>query len=410
MPKLANFAEANQYMSRFYNNSRTEYTLDNMRQMMVFLGNPQDKLRVVHVAGTSGKTSTAYYIAALLTAGGYNTGLTVSPHVDQLNERVQINGQPISETKFCDSLSEFLEIIQKCPVEPSWFEVIVAYVYWYFSSQKVDYAVVEVGLGGQKDGTNVVTRPDKVCVLTDIGLDHVGILGDSLGEIAAQKIGIAQPTNTIFTYQQPQEVMDVYTATSNKLGAKLNIVGRPTYDTSSVPRYQQRNWLLAYKVYEFLQNRDNLRHLTSQVLRETKQILIPGRMEAHKIENKTVIMDGAHNAQKMAAFIASYKKLFPETKPAILLGVKEGKEYKELIPLLKPFAESIITTSFESSQDLPIKSMPAQKLADAFGKTRTKVRVIDDHDEAYKTLLKSSEEVLVVTGSFYLLGQIRKHT
>ncbi len=403
MPQLSNFNSVNQYLSRFYENSRVEYSLDNMRRLMKYLDNPQDQLRVIHVAGTSGKTSTAYYIAGILSRGGYKTGLTVSPHVDHLNERVQLNGQPISENDFCDAISRFLGLIANSPIKPSWFEVVVAFAYWYFCEQKVEYAVVEVGLGGLKDGTNVVHHADKVCVITDIGFDHVGVLGNTLAEIAEQKAGIIQPGNVVFTYRQPNEVMDVIKRKTESVNGRLKVV-----DDFHPNNFQKRNWHLAHAVYEYVGERDNLRYLTSQELEATKQIVIPGRMDIRKIGGKTLIMDGAHNVQKMTAFLKRFNELFPAAKPAILIGVKEGKEYKELVPLLKPLASRVITTSFESSQDLPIKSMDAEELAKEFITQGLKTKVVPDHQEALRILLKCPEDVLLITGSFYLLGQIRR--
>lgn len=370
---------------------------------MKYLGDPQDQLKVIHIGGTSGKTSTAYYAAALLSKGGYKTGLTVSPHVDQLNERVQINGRPISEKEFCAAISHFLDLIAKSPVKPSWFEVVIAFAYWYFAEQRVEYAVVEVGLGGLKDGTNVIHHADKVCVITDIGFDHVGILGETLSEIAEQKAGIIQPGNVLFTYRQVNEVMHVIKKKTDAMQGKLKVV-----DDFYPDNFQKRNWHLAHAVYEFLGERDNLRYLTSKELDETKQIVIPGRMDIRSIGGKTVIMDGAHNVQKMTAFLGRFNELYPDTNPAVLIGVKDGKEYKELVLLLTPIASRVITTSFESSQDLPIKSMNADELAAAFKALGVRTKSIPDHEHALKVLLKCSEEVLVITGSFYLLGQIRK--
>lgn len=408
MQSITNFSEAIKYLSRFYDNSRTVYTLDNMLELMEFLGNPQNKLRVIHVAGTSGKTSTAYYVSALLAAGGYKVGLTISPHVDQVNERVQINNEPIVEDEFCQALTRFLKLIEESSVQPSWFEAVVAFAYWYFAQQKVDYVVVEVGLGGLKDGTNVVDRADKVSVITDIGLDHTGVLGGSLSEIAGQKAGIIGNRNAVFSYEQSKEAMKVLRDTSEKQQANFVQIPEPELTDSRIPKYQQRNWSLAYEVYKFVQNRDNLRHLTSQVLQETRHTAVPGRMEIRHIGNKTIIMDGAHNAQKMTAFLASFTKLYPDVKPAVLLGVKEGKEYQEIIPLLTPIASKIFTTSFKSSQDLPIKSMDPGKLAHAFG-NKIPTQSIPDHRAAYRALMDDSSSIGIITGSFYLLGQIRKN-
>ena len=403
MPQLTSFAQVSKYLSRFYENSRVEYSLDNMRRLMKYLDNPQDQLRVIHIAGTSGKTSTAYYLAELLTKGGYKTGLTISPHIDHVNERVQINGRPISEKDFCESISVFLELIAKSPVKPSWFETVVAFAYWYFAEQQVEYAVVEVGLGGLKDGTNVINHADKVCVITDIGFDHVGILGNTLAEIAQQKAGIIQPGNVVFVYRQTKEIMDVIKTKTLAMQGKLKVI-----DDFHPNDFQKRNWHLAHTVYEYLGERDNLRYLTSKELEETKRIVVPGRMDIRKIGDKTLIMDGAHNVQKMTAFIARFRELYPDIKPAILIGVKDGKEFKELVPILKPIASRVITTSFESSQDLPIKSMNSDELAAVFKSFDIKTKSIPDHQLALHTLLRCPESVLIITGSFYLLGQIRQ--
>ena len=186
MPQIHTLAEANLALRPFYDYSRTAYTLDVMKALMEHLGNPQNQLRVLHVAGTSGKTSTAYYCAALLKEAGKKVGLSVSPHVDTVNERLQINGQPMPEAEFCKVLSEFLDVVAESGIKPSYFELLVAMTYWEFARQKVDYAVIEVGLGGLRDGTNVIERADKVCLITDIGLDHTEILGHTLTKITGE--------------------------------------------------------------------------------------------------------------------------------------------------------------------------------------------------------------------------------
>ena len=171
---ITNFSESKDYLRQFYNYA-AEYKLDAMQAFMEYLGNPQDKVQVIHVAGTSGKTSTCYYIAALLHGAGYKVGHTVSPHVDEINERVQINLEPLPETQFCEALSEFSDLVAGFDQQLSYFEVMVALAYWYFAKVGVDYAVIEVGLGGRIDGTNVVTRGDKISVITNIGFDHTKI-------------------------------------------------------------------------------------------------------------------------------------------------------------------------------------------------------------------------------------------
>ncbi|MDP9128927.1 MAG: Mur ligase family protein [Candidatus Binatota bacterium] len=416
MTEISSLAEANQYLARLYKNARTKYELDNMRQLMAYLDNPQDKFKAVHVAGTSGKTSTAYYLSALLTAAGRKTGLTVSPHIDELNERIQINGQALPEAVFCRALTDFLRLIEDCPVKPSWFEAMIAFAYWYFPREKVDYAVVEVGLGGLKDGTNVISRPDKICVITDIGYDHVDVLGETLADIAAQKAGIVGRQNQVFMYRQADEVMAAMEQRAGQQRALIRLVNEaPDQSTrhdglSKMPDYQRRNWLLAYDVYQYLIERDGLTPLTNQVLRQTRQTLIPGRMETRRTGNKTIVFDGAHNVQKITALINSFRHQYPDKKPAVLIALRGGKEHEKIAALLAPLTDNVITTTFEATQDVPVKSMDAAALAKAFLSAGVKdVKVLPDHDAALQALLEAPEDLALITGSFYLLSQIRNN-
>jgi dihydrofolate synthase/folylpolyglutamate synthase len=375
---------------------------------MSYLGNPQDKLRIIHIAGTSGKTSTAYYVSELLSAAGYKTGLTVGPVVDEVNERLQVNGLPVEEVEFCRALTNFSKLISLSPVIPSWFELLIAFAYWYFAHLEVDYAVIEVGLGGLKDGTNVITRPDKVCVITDIGYDHVNVLGDSLTEITKQKSGIILPYNAVFSYNQGPEVMSVLEDIVTGQNAKLFIAQVTENPDKSMPDYQFRNWSLAYKVYEYLVNRDGLNKLSKHELQFTRQIVIPGRMDIRYLNGKTVIMDGAHNVQKIEALVSSFKKLYPGVKPSVLIAMKGGKDLENVAQALAPLASNVITTTFTSGQDLPINSTSAENLANAF-KDKVPTISISDQSDALSELMNDPSSVLLITGSIYLLGQIRKN-
>ena len=387
-------------------------TLRRIQPLMKLLGNPQDKLRVIHIAGTSGKTSTAYFLSALLAASGKKVGLTVSPHVDSVTERVQINSKPLTDAVFCRELAEFLTIVAQAPKPPSYFELLYAFSLWVFVRQAVDYAVVETGMGGLLDATNVVIRPDKVCVITDIGFDHMHILGTTLPEIAAQKIGIVHDHNVVFTYKQDDEVMPVFNDWATKHHAELYVTTQAierqatTLDFSGIPPYQEHNWLLAYKVYRYLMEQDNLPNLTSKVLLQTLRTRIPARMDIRRLHHKTIIMDGAHNVQKMTAFLNSFKALYPHKKPAVLIALKHDKDYQGVADLLSKVAARIIVTTFSSSQDLPVESMDPHQLAQAFG-TAISVQTIADPLAATHALLTSPEPIGIITGSFYLLSEIR---
>lgn len=389
-------------------------TLKRIQPLMKLLGNPQDKLKVLHIAGTSGKTSTAYYLSALLTATGKKVGLTVSPHVDNVTERVQINGKAVSDSFFCKELAEFLTILEKAPEQPSYFELLYAFSLWVFMRQQVDYAVVETGMGGLYDATNVVTRPDKICILTDIGIDHAHILGATLPEIARQKVGIVHDHNEVFTYSQRREVMAVFEKWITTHHATLHIVDKTVpeearnLDFSSMPGYQKRNWLLAYNAFLYLSERDKLSHLTHQVLIKTTKITVPGRMDVRTLQGKTIVMDGAHNGQKMTAFIDSFQTLYPNVKPAVMVALKHNKDYQEVAALLSPLAARIIITTFDTTQDLPVQALDPRTLASAFP-PKLPIQIIADPEEALKALLQTPESIGIITGSFYLLSQVRNN-
>jgi dihydrofolate synthase/folylpolyglutamate synthase len=178
---------------------------------------------------------------------------------------------------------------------------------------------------------------------------------------------------------------------------------------SGMPAYQQRNWLLAYRTYRFLQERDQLPQLSPKDLADSQDLQVPVRMERLKVGSKTIVMDGAHNAQKMEAFVQSFRKLYPGIQPAILISLKQGKDFQGVVPILASLASRIIVTTFKTTQDLPVKSMDPSKLANAFKTvSRLPVQIIADQQTALDALLAGDEVICVITGSFYLLSQLRR--
>jgi dihydrofolate synthase/folylpolyglutamate synthase len=386
------------------------YTLDRMRQLMDSLGNPQDTYKVVHVAGTSGKTSTSYYMAALLTQTGAKVGLTVSPHIDEVNERVQLNLVPLPEAEYCRELTEFLQIIESGPLQPTYFELLVAFAYWEFARQQVDYAVVEVGLGGLMDGTNVVSRSDKLCIITDIGLDHMAVLGDNLPAIAAQKAGIILPQNDVFVHTQPMEVMQVFHGTAADKQAHLHEIAADMLDGSDLPRFQQRNWTLAKAAFDFLTARDGLPQSDTADVMASQQVVVPGRMEVIQLRSKTIVLDGAHNAQKMGALTAVMRERFAGQSVAVLLAMVEDKQeqLEAVVALLATYVDALIATGFHPDQDLPRNPLSLeaiQAMARQAGIHDTAATA--DPNQALEQLLARPEPVLLVTGSLYLVAFLR---
>jgi dihydrofolate synthase/folylpolyglutamate synthase len=414
MRAITNFAEVHAVLAPYVQqtpNIKTAYDLTNITELLRFLGNPQDTFRTVHVAGTSGKTSTCYYIAAALKVAGFKVGLTVSPHIDEVNERVQINMVALPEAEFAREFTTFLELVEQSSVEPTYFELLVAFAFWEFAKQRVDYAVIEVGLGGLLDGTNTITRSDKLCVITDIGLDHTEVLGDTIPEITVQKAGIIRAGNDVFMYEQGPEVMDVITKVCNEKNARLHIASLlPEITDMALPLFQQRNLGLAVQAVNFILERDNRPTFTVEQIKQVAQTLVLGRMETHKVAGKTLIIDGAHNAQKMAALVDSVRAAYTGQPVAALVAFVDGPEdrWQGGLAALLPIVNKLIITSFEVEQDMPKHSVNPSKLQN-FCKSQhgLEPHILPKPSDAFRELLQSSEPLLLVAGSFYLLNSIR---
>lgn len=413
---FANFGEVREFLVGYMpkpGTMRQAYTLERMQLLMELLGNPQDSYKVVHVAGTSGKTSTAYYMAGMLRQAGCTVGLTVSPHIDEINERVQIDMIPLAEAEYCDLFGKFIDAISRTSAKPTYFELLVAFAYWVFASKKVDYAVVEVGLGGLLDATNVVNRSDKLCIVTDIGLDHMEILGRTVAAVAAQKAGIIRPSNHVYMYEQGDEVMSVVRDVCDQNQATLHeVVKMPAKDLpNNMPLFQRRNWYLVWSTYQFLMKRDNLDDLTEAQLAASTAVYVPARMEIISLKSgQTLVLDGAHNAQKMAVFIKSLRARFPGQQVSVLMSLNKNKDFqlKPCLEEITSIANHLIITSFGADQDMHHESIKPLKIAQTchvigYDDWET----ISNSQEAYKALLNRPEPILLITGSFYLLNYIR---
>lgn len=380
-------------------------SIERMWPVLERLDNPQRKLRSIHVAGTSGKTSTCYFVTNILVDAGKKVGTTVSPHIDSITERVQINGQPIDSEKFCHYFTEFYDLIGENVDTISYFELLVAFELWVFAREKVDYAVIETGVGGLLDATNVLRRTDKVCVITDIGLDHTHLLGNTIAEIALQKVGIVHAKDHVFYYDQGSEVLDVFKKYTKKQNGILNLVNYMPQE-GSIPEFQKRNYILAKAVCHYLAERDEFKlHIV-----DPAKVIIPARMEVKKLKDGTVlVMDGAHNQQKMHAFVASFEQLYPAKKAVILLALKKGKEFEAIVRELAPITKRLIVTTFHTSPNLPAVSQDPESIKTfAERECGLKTTIIEDSKLAVDELLQDKSSIKIITGSFYLLGDTRK--
>lgn len=412
---MKSFADAHKVLASYVTSMqgfKGAYKLDRTISLLEKLGNPQDSFKTIHIAGTSGKTSTCYFMAALLVSTGKKVGLTVSPHIDEVNERVQINLEPLPEARYCAALEEFIRIVQQTGVQPTYFELLVTFAFWEFARQGVDYAVVEVGLGGTLDGTNVITRPDKVCVITDIGLDHTTVLGDTLEEIAAQKAGIIKPSNHVFVTMQDDSIHNVFEREVRERAATIHVL--PKQNAAAVPQdippFQQKNFALARLAFNYVAERDGLKTPDATKLTEIAHITVPARMEAFSYRGKTVITDGSHNAQKIGALVKALQQIYPGKPIAAMVSFVEGKDttLHESLSLLRQVTDNLIVTEFSDSQDIQRGPISADKVAHvALEAGFDEVKVQKNPDEAFAKLCEQTGKILLVTGSFYLLNHIR---
>ncbi len=306
-----------------------------------------------------------------------------------------------------------MDIVAASGIGLSYFELKVAFMFHEFARRGVDYAVVEVGMGGLLDGTNVVTRQDKVCIITDIGFDHTNVLGNTLAKIAAQKAGIIQPHNHAFTYKQSEEIMGAVRTAADRAQATLHEVTANDNNAAAglhLPIFQRRNFYLARQVVEYILKRDGRRPLSAAQLRQGAAVRIPGRMETFHMNGKIIVLDGAHNEQKMAAFVQSVREAYPREPVAALVAfAKAGSNrWQPTADTLTQLARHIIVTSFDLRPDDRLKSsLEAQEVADYLKRSDfLSFSVEADLTRAYHKLLLRPERILLVTGSLYMLGGI----
>jgi dihydrofolate synthase/folylpolyglutamate synthase len=456
---FATYADARQYLEPFVQITGLATTphaaLQRAKKLIALLGNPQDSVPVIHLAGTSGKGSTATILAALLHAHGLCVGLGLSPHVRHLLERIQIDGAPIAEAEFCRVLGEMVPTIATLQGgewgAPSFFEILIALSYTLFAHAGVDVVVMETGLGGRYDATNTVTRHDKIALFTPIGYDHVEILGNTLAKIASQKAGIIGPHNRVLTPRQPTEAQEVIQNESEAQGATITVFDPEqaihnlqlrsdslTFDLhlpaapapmralhlSLAGAHQAQNAALAVAAAQlFLHGRG--RGLDESAVRHAlAHIALPGRMEQRTWRGAQIILDGAHNPQKIKALCAALAALYPDRRFIFVVALKAGKEHRAIFAQLMPLAAEFYLTQFDNrDQGMPLQATPADELTtylpqeifeSGAGNCEVPIHVVLRAADALRRAVESANArresaaplPVVVTGSLYLLAEI----
>lgn len=374
-------------------------SVETLGALLAHLGHPERSYRVVHVAGTSGKTSTSYLVRAMLERAGFRTGLTVSPHVVAVNERVQVAGAPLEEERFVAYVSEFLPLAASLGRELTYFELGVGLALWVFAREHVDYAVVEVGIGGTRDATNALQSPDKLCVISAIGLDHTELLGDTIPEIAAQKAGIVGPGNTVVVVDQGDDVLEVVRGRAAAVGGTVVVTEHP-----EDAHYQERNRILARTAVEVLAARDGFAMPDGEV-----DEVPPGRYERFASEGRRLVLDGAHNPQKMEALVSSLRAdaMAPAAVLATLLHAPDSK-LAATLEVMAPVTGHLIVPEYVLGDGDKVKrSFAADHVVEVARAQGISAEAVQTPAEGLQRLLARHEPRLVVTGSLYLLSLVR---
>ena len=438
---LTNYAQAIEYLYKRTDYEKeshvrynvTTFSLDRMEHLLALVGNPHKKLDTAHVAGTKGEGSTATMLAKMLEANGYTVGLYTSPHVVHLHERIAVNSQMIEEREMLGLLNRLhgpIERLAKKGEAPTFFEIMTAIAFLYFVDKEVDIAVIETGLGGRLDSTNVICP--KVIGITSLSIDHQQQLGGTLDSIAREKAGVFKPGIPIVTVEQDPVAMKVLKTHALSVKAPLSVTGgdidfsfrfetsrehgphtricltTPTskFEHLRVPlhgRHQAINCGLALAMLDRLKacgfQIDN-----DKAARGLQEVTLPGRMEMI-CEDPRIMIDGAHNAASIRALIHAIGQNIPYDSMVMIFGCNSDKDIDGMLREVQYGADKVIFTRSNSP-----KATSPQDLAERFSEISHKMCQTSSSLGEALQLARSAigkEDLVVITGSFYLIGQAK---
>lgn len=376
--------------------------------ILEILGNPQNQIPAIHIAGTSGKGSTAYYATSLLNRAGYTTGTLVSPYIASVAERSLINGQTLPEQEYLHYFQEFASFYATHSLHMSYFEFLTIFSFWLFAEINVDYIIIEVGIGGRLDTTNVISRSPTVRVITDIGLDHTELLGNTLTEIAQEKAGIVHQSDSVVMNRQASEIEMVVRQHAELQFSQFSIASPIVDDFLKIlPDFQQRNWTLAYRAVEKRLALDKKPSLPKEVLEKSVHIAIPGRLEKRDVDGVNIIFDVAHNPQKIRALVDSLRKLYPDKKPIFVVAFGQNKHSSlaESLAIIDNLAQLAYATTFSANYGKNHRNVPPETIRHVM---KSAVEIEYNTDKALAKAIKKARQLdtyVVVAGSFYLVSE-----
>ncbi len=410
----------------------TTFNLGRMEKLLSLVGKPHKKITTVHIAGTKGKGSTAVMLAKMLEANGYNVGLYTSPHVIHLHERIVVNSKMISEHEMLGLLNRIYAPVEKMSntEAPTFFEIMTALAFMHFADVKIDIAVIETGLGGRLDSTNVI-RPEVVGI-TSLSIDHQRQLGKTLDGIAREKAGIFKRGVPIVSVQQEPEAMNVLKARATAIKAPLSVTGNdidfsyrfensreygphmrvclstPTskFEHLRVPlhgRHQAINCGLALAMLDKLKS-SGYKIDDEKTIKGLGEVWLAGRMEMI-CDDPRIMIDGAHNAASVQALIHAIGQNIPYDSMVIIFGCNSDKDVVGMLDKLQYGADKVIFTRSSSA-----KAVPPEDLSDMYsemcGKMCQSALSLGEALQLARSAV-SKEDLICITGSFYLIGEAK---
>lgn len=399
--------------------------LENMRQLLELMGNPHKELKYIHVAGTNGKGSVTAFISSIMMEAGCRVGIYTSPYIQRFTERIRVNRDEISPgdlARITAFVREKVELmVLKGFNHPTEFEIVTAVAFQYFYEMKCDVVVLEVGLGGRFDSTNIIDE-SLVSVITTISYDHMNILGSTLPEIAFEKAGIVKEKGDVLLYPQKKEVQRVFVEACSQKNARLHEVsfdsvkinsfsidgqefdydGQKSFRIGLLGEHQVRNAVMAIECARLVSQKGFV--VPENAIRKgISSAKWPGRLEV--LSKKPVfIIDGAHNREGANALVNFLKVYFPGKKILFILGVLKDKEFNSFIEACAPLACGFIAVSPDSE-----RSLPASELAGYIKPYCSNVRISDKIEEAVVSSIEITPEdgIICAFGSLYYIGEVR---
>jgi dihydrofolate synthase/folylpolyglutamate synthase len=428
------YRQALRYLDSFINyeakddyNYKDSFSLDRMARLASLLGDPQESVRSVHIAGTKGKGSTCAMVQSILKHAGFNVGLYTSPHLSSFTERIRINDRLISERDVACFLGKVKSAVDRMKDDiPSFFEVYTAVAFLYFKEKKVDYAVYEVGLGGRLDATNIVEP--LVSVITPISYEHTDKLGHTLGQIASEKAGIIKKDSVCVVAPQEKEALDAIKNIAEQKNTRLIIIGRdvhfkemrsdesgevfavrgslaiyPRLATSLIGAHQIANASGAIAAIEVLISKGAIVP-KSAIVRGLKYVKWPGRLEIVS-KRPYIVLDGAQNRASAHVLKNAVNKIFNYKKLILVLGVSGDKDIKGILRELLPISDKVILTKSRMVN----RAMDPAKIIKFIAKSKD-VRLTANVSEALRMAKAGARpsDMILVTGSLFVVGEARE--